>query len=202
MNREHGQKHGHTDADRLSANGDGDTRDDQGQRSPLAGHDRCAGSGGDSAGALQGAFSRVGCPHTATTNFRSLQVRQGIMPVHNPQAIVSPLDTTQASEGGMLITAAQVVRTAADSAPLVTVAEASEESRGTRVPIALVKGEVPYSGNLEASTRRGRRVCDARTLSANGAGSFLERPVRLRRYSGWLSVSSVTGIGGSPLARM
>ena len=43
--------------------------------------------------------------------------RQGIMPAYNAQAMVSPLDPTQAWGSGMLITAAEVVTTAAEIRP-------------------------------------------------------------------------------------
>ena len=81
--------------------------------------------------------------------------RQGIMPAYNAQAMVSPLDPTQASGSGMLITAAEVVSTAADSAQLVPMLEKSEESTGARVPITLADGGYHTAANLEAGARRG-----------------------------------------------
>ena len=81
--------------------------------------------------------------------------RQGIMPAYNAQAMVSPLDQTQASGSGMLITAAEVVSTAADSAQLVPMLEKSEESTGARVPITLADGGYHTAANLEAGARRG-----------------------------------------------
>ncbi len=81
--------------------------------------------------------------------------RQGIMPAYNAQAMVSPLDPTQASGSGMLITAAEVVTTAADSAQLVPMLEKSEESTGARVPTTLADGGYHTAANLEAGARRG-----------------------------------------------
>ncbi len=81
--------------------------------------------------------------------------RQGIMPAYNAQAMVSPLDPAQASGSGMLITAADVVNTAADSAQLLPMLEESEEMTGVRVPVTLADGGYHTAKNLEAGARRG-----------------------------------------------
>ncbi len=81
--------------------------------------------------------------------------RQGIMPAYNAQTMVSPLDPAQASGSGMLITAADVVNTAADSAQLPPMLEESEEMTGARVPVTLADGGYHTAKNLEAGARRG-----------------------------------------------
>ena len=55
----------------------------------------------------------------------------------------------------MLITAADVVNTAADSAQLVPMLEESEEMTGVRVPVTLADGGYHTAKNLEAGARRG-----------------------------------------------
>ena len=57
--------------------------------------------------------------------------RQGIMPGYNAQAMASPI--AQSSGSGMLITAADVVSSAADSGQLVPMLEQAEEMIGERV---------------------------------------------------------------------
>ncbi len=81
--------------------------------------------------------------------------RQGIMPAYNAQAMVSPLDPAQASGSGMLITAADVVNTAADSAQLLPMLERSEEMTGVRVPVTLADGGYHTAANLREGERRG-----------------------------------------------
>ena len=55
----------------------------------------------------------------------------------------------------MLITAADVVNTAADSAQLLPMLEESEEMTGVRVPVTLADGGYQTAKNLEAGARRG-----------------------------------------------
>jgi len=57
-----------------------------------------------------------------------MEERQGIMPGYNVQAIASPL--VHSSGNGMLITAADVVNSAADSGQLVPMLEQAEEMLG------------------------------------------------------------------------
>jgi len=59
--------------------------------------------------------------------------RQGIMPGYNAQAMASPV--AQSSGNGMLITAADVVNSAADSGQLVPMLEQAEEMIGGPVPV-------------------------------------------------------------------
>ena len=79
--------------------------------------------------------------------------RQGIMPAYNAQAMVSPIDS--ATGTGMVITAADVVSSAADSGQLIPMLEKSEEMTGERVPVTLADGGYHTAANLEAGERRG-----------------------------------------------
>ena len=80
--------------------------------------------------------------------------RQGIMPAYNAQAMVSPL----VAGNGMLIAAADVVNTAADSGQLVPMLEQAEEMIGQRVELTLADGGYHTAANLEAGERRGQRL--------------------------------------------
>ena len=84
--------------------------------------------------------------------------RDGIITGYNAQAMVSPLAVETARRNGMLITAADVVNTAADSGQLVTMLEQAEELIGERVPITLADGGYHTAANLEAGKRRGQTL--------------------------------------------
>ena len=79
--------------------------------------------------------------------------RQGIMPGYNAQAMASPV--AQSSGGGMLITAADVVDSAADSGQLVPMLEQAEEMIGESVPVTLADGGYHTAANLAAGEQRG-----------------------------------------------
>ena len=79
--------------------------------------------------------------------------RQGIMPGYNAQAMASPV--AQSSGNGMLITAADVVDTAADSGQLVPMLEQAEEMIGEPVPVTLADGGYHTAANLAAGEQRG-----------------------------------------------
>ena len=81
--------------------------------------------------------------------------RHGIEAGYNAQAMVSPLDPAKATRSGMLITGADVVNSASDTAQLVPMLEKSEETTGVRVPITLADGGYHTAANLQASERRG-----------------------------------------------
>ncbi len=70
------------------------------------------------------------------------------------QAMVSPL----VAGNGMLIAAADVVNTAADSGQLVPMLEQAEEMIGQRVELTLADGGYHTAANLEAGERRGQRL--------------------------------------------
>ena len=81
--------------------------------------------------------------------------RQGIMPGYNAQAMVSPVDAEKAHGGGMVITAAEVVNTAADSGQLVPMLKQAEAMTGRRVPLTLADGGYHTAANLRAGGDRG-----------------------------------------------
>ena len=81
--------------------------------------------------------------------------RQGIVAGYNAQAMVSPLDSAKAPGSGMLITAADVVNKASDSAQLLPMLEKSEETTGVRVPVTLADGGYHTAANLREGERRG-----------------------------------------------
>jgi len=82
--------------------------------------------------------------------------RSGIVIGYNAQAMVSPLAPGTAKGNGMLITAAEVVNSAADSGQLVPMLERAEEVTGQRVPVTLADGGYHTAASLEAGERRGQ----------------------------------------------
>ena len=82
--------------------------------------------------------------------------RSGIIIGYNAQAMVSPLDPEAVKGNGMLITAAEVVNSAADSGQLVPMLEQAEEVIGQRVPVTLADGGYHNAASLEAGERRGQ----------------------------------------------
>jgi transposase len=87
-----------------------------------------------------------------------MKARSGIIIGYNAQAMVSPLDQKAVKGNGMLITAAEVVNSAADSGQLVPMLERTEESTGERVQITLADGGYHTAANLEAGERRGQTL--------------------------------------------
>ena len=84
--------------------------------------------------------------------------RDGIITGYNAQAMVSPLAAETSEESGMLITAADVVNTAADAGQLVSMAEQAEESTGERVPVTLADGGYHTAANPAAGEHRGQTL--------------------------------------------
>ena len=84
---------------------------------------------------------------------QSMKGRQGIMPGYNAQAMASPV--VQSSGNGMLITAADVVNSAADSGQLVPMLEQAEEMIGEPVPVTLADGGYHTAANLASGEQRG-----------------------------------------------
>jgi hypothetical protein len=80
--------------------------------------------------------------------------RDGIITGYNAQAMVSPLAVNTAKGSGMLITATNVVNTAADSGQLASMLEQAEEMTGERVPITLADGGYHTVANLETGEQR------------------------------------------------
>ena len=73
--------------------------------------------------------------------------QQGILPAYNAQTMVSPLNQAKAARTGMLITAADMANTAADSGQLVPMLEQAELVTGARVPITLADGGYHTAAN-------------------------------------------------------
>jgi len=85
---------------------------------------------------------------------RLMKGRNGITPSYNAQAMVSPLESERVGGNGMLITAGDVVDTAADSGQLVPMLEQAEEMTGERARMVLADGGYHTAANLEAGERR------------------------------------------------
>lgn len=85
-----------------------------------------------------------------------MQGRDRIVTGYNAQAMVSPLNVERANGTGMLITAANVVNTAADSGQLAPMLRQAEELTGKRVPITLADGGYHTVANLEIGEQRGQ----------------------------------------------
>ncbi len=82
--------------------------------------------------------------------------RSGIITGYNAQAMVSPLVTKEAKGNGTLITAVEVVNTAADFGQLVPMLERAEETTGKRAQVTLADGGYHTATNLEAGESRGQ----------------------------------------------
>jgi transposase len=88
---------------------------------------------------------------------RLMKGRNGIITAYNAQAMVSPVVLKQDQGNGMLITAADVVNTAADSGQLIPMVEQAEEMTGERTEITLADGGYHTAANLEVGEGRGQR---------------------------------------------
>jgi hypothetical protein len=84
--------------------------------------------------------------------------RGGIITGYNAQAMVSPFTQAEADGNRMLITAADVVNTAADCGQLIPMLEQAEESTGERVSVTLADGGYHTAVNLEAGNNRGQTL--------------------------------------------
>ena len=80
--------------------------------------------------------------------------RYGIITGYNAQAMVSTLEAEAVRGNGMLITAADVVNTAADYGQLIPLLEQAEELTGERVPTTLADGGYHTATNLAAGNKR------------------------------------------------
>lgn len=80
--------------------------------------------------------------------------KNGLINGYNAQAMVSPLSLDTAKRNGMLITAAEVINTAADFGQLVPMLERAEELTENRIPITLADGGYHTAANLEAGKSR------------------------------------------------
>lgn len=89
---------------------------------------------------------------------RLMKGRQGILPAYNAQAMASPLNPDEAGGNGMLITAADVTDSAADSGQLAPMLEQAEETSRDRAEVTLADGGYHTGANLEACKGRGQQV--------------------------------------------
>jgi transposase len=87
-----------------------------------------------------------------------LKGRKGYVAGYNAQAMVSPLDPTQAGSGGLLITAAEVTTDADDHGQLIPMLEAAEETLGERAAATLADAGYHSGENLEACAAREQPV--------------------------------------------
>ncbi len=87
-----------------------------------------------------------------------MKARSGIIIGYNAQAMVSPLKAGTTDGKGMLITAADVVNSAADSGQLVPMLEQAEEVTGERSSITLADGGYHTAANLEAGEHRSQTL--------------------------------------------
>ena len=110
-------------------------------------------------GQIQQAMNRLAQDHRLTrvnltdNDAQLMKGRQGIIPGYNAQAMASPV--VHSSANGMLITAADVVTSAADSGQLVTMLKQAEEMIGESVPVTLADGGYHTAANLAAGEQRG-----------------------------------------------
>jgi hypothetical protein len=95
-----------------------------------------------------------------------MKARSGIVIGYNAQAMVSPVGTGVAKGSGMLITAADVVNSAADSGQLVPMLEQAEEVTGERSRVTLADGGYHTVANLTAGERRGQTLVMAERYQA------------------------------------
>ena len=84
--------------------------------------------------------------------------RSGIIVGYNAQAMVSPLKLGVTNGQGVVITAADVVNSAADSGQLVTMLEQAEELTGERSSVTLADGGYHTAANLEAGKSRSQTL--------------------------------------------
>jgi transposase len=100
--------------------------------------------------------------------------RDGIITGYNAQAMVSPLDQDTAKGNGMLITAAEVANSAADSGQFVPMLEQAEELIGQRVPVTLADGGYHTVASLEAGERRGQILVMAERYQGEVQGPYFK----------------------------
>jgi transposase len=102
-------------------------------------------------------------PHLKRVNLTDedaqlMKGRDGIITGYNAQAMVSPVAAKTAKVSGMLITATNVVNTAADFGQLASMLEKAEELTGDRVPVTLADGGYHSVANLDTGQKRGQTL--------------------------------------------
>jgi len=100
--------------------------------------------------------------------------RQGILPAYNAQTVVSPLSRDGSCGNGMLITAADVTDSAADSAQLVPMLEQAEETTEARVPVTLADGGYHTAKNVQAGDLRGDTLVMPERYHAGVRGPYFK----------------------------
>jgi hypothetical protein len=88
--------------------------------------------------------------------------------------MVSPLNQNKAGRDGMLITAADVVDSAADSGQMVPMLEKAEELTEQRVPITLADGGYHTAASLEAGERRGQLLVMGERYQASATNPYFK----------------------------
>lgn len=87
-----------------------------------------------------------------------MKVRQGIVAGYNAPAMAAPLEEDVAQRRGLLLTAADVTTSAADSGHLVPMVEQAEEMTGQRARSTLADAGYHTAANLAASAQRGEHL--------------------------------------------
>ncbi len=100
--------------------------------------------------------------------------RDGIITGYNAQTMVSPLIPETAKGNGMLITAAEVVCTAADSGQLIPMLEQTEKLTGERAQVTLADGGYHTAANLEAGERRGQTLVMAERYQGKAQAPYFK----------------------------
>lgn len=100
--------------------------------------------------------------------------RSGIIIGYNAQAMVSPLNPGATNGQGMLITAADVVNSAADSGQLIPMLEQAEEVTGERSPVTLADGGYHTAANLEAGECRGQTLVMSERYHAEAQAPYFK----------------------------
>jgi len=95
-----------------------------------------------------------------------MKARSGIVIGYNAQAMVSPVGMGVAKGSGMLITAADVVNSAADSGQFVPMLKQAEEVTGERSRVTLADGGYHTVANLTAGEYRGQTLVMAERYQA------------------------------------
>ncbi len=121
---------------------------------------------------VRAAMSRVEHQRLSKVNLTDsdaqlVKARSGVIIGYNGQVMVSPVDPDAVNGGGgTLITATDVVNSAADSGQLVSMLDEAEDVTGERSPITLADGGYHTVANLAAGERRGQTLVMAERYQA------------------------------------
>ncbi len=103
-----------------------------------------------------------------------MKARSGIVIGYNAQAMVSPVGTGVVKGSRMLITAADVVNSAADSGQFVPMLKQAEEVTGKRSRITLADGGYHTVANLTAGKHRGQILVMAERYQAELQNTYFK----------------------------